>query len=648
MQKRLFPSWAGRLLVLLGALVVALRSTPARAESYLAAEPMTDKKIRIDGMLREWPGGFDKLNQTMRGKSVGAEALVGYDDDNLYVGLKTRDTKIARTRGAGKNEDHLTLYLRFPGADGGAKLRRIDIYPGDPGKLPALVKVDGKTISKAKAVEAPHAKGFDLEASIPWSNLPESDRMRVGLRGVLEYTDASAPGVVRGVVATSKQRGKAMPPLTLEGETGLIQALLEPKALGLTPAREVFGNVTGDSAYERVAVYGHYLGIVGHRYKGGKQFYYNELNVRDAGAIRRLSLLDFDGDGRDEIILEKRVGSDSKHRVVLQVLQVGPGGVPLQVFVHEIGIKTDDGFVKNDVAIQGRGKSARIVISQGKEKGFDPGTFEEPTFEDVPSALLPWSSVRSRTFAWRNKGLAAVDEQTWTPKKTKSSPRASKAAVGIDAPPPPRPPSADEMLDRVYGLYRKDRGLGRKKPSFDFVTDVVEDRTPERVLVHDKDIVVFGKGFKKGLSYTFITAGVKDSKDILDVTARDLTGDGKAEIILRGLLEAKASKELGGDVVTRHALYVYKVIGERLVRIFAAETGRSLGRNKVIGTLAFTPGSRGLEIQLRPGRAVGWTERTYPFPEDRHPAGGLEPLLLPWTNQSPRTYVFRRDSYEQK
>jgi hypothetical protein len=221
------------------------------------------------------------------------------------------------------------------------------------------------------------------------------------------------------------------------------------------------------------------------------------------------------------------------------------------------------------------------------------------------------------------------------------------ASDGPPQPPAPRPPSADELLDRVYALYRKDRGASGK-PSFDFVTDVAGDSGPERVLIHGKDIVVFGKGFRKGMSYAFITIGVADPKDIVDVTARDLTGDGKAEIIVRAVLRAKASKALGGDTVERRALMIYGIKDEGIARIFAAETSRAVGTDQILGAVAFEPGKRGLDIELRPSRAVGWTEKSYPFPPDSTTAGGLEPLLLPWGGGEARHYRFDGNGYVLK
>ena len=632
-------------------------------QTYLALEPMADKKVRVDGLLREWPNGFAKLDATVRGsasrdsasrdsasRGSGTSALVGYDDKNVYFALNTDDSQIARTASAGKNEDHLTFELWFPSASGGGRTHVVDVYPGDPGKLPAVVKVDGKAVSSAQAVEAPQDKGYYLEGSLPWSALAAAGSVRVGLRGRLEYTDASSPGQVRRVIATSRARGAAMPPVTLESETGLIQALLEPKELGLEPARQALGNVFGGPELERIAVYGHFLSITGPGYKDGKQFYFSELDVAGADAVRRLELVDFDGDGKQELVLQKRIGGKDRYRDVLEVQKVGSDGAPLRVFVHEVALKTDEGLVQNEVKVTGSGKNARIEIKQGKANGFDPGTYREPQIDGVDSVLLPWQSVGARVFSWGGRGLALLEEKPWKAKQFSSSkaPPTNSQSSATKTPPPPRPPSADEMLDRVYALYKKDRGVGGTKPKYDFVTDVAEDSRPERVLVHGKDVVVFGKGFKEGLTYTFITVGVKEPKDILDVTSRDLTGDGRAEIILRGVLSAQASKELGGDVVQREALYVYSIVGDHLVRIFAAETGRALGGKRIVGAIGFTSAARGVAIELRPGRAVGWNEQSYPFPEDTSPAGGLEPLLLPWGSQKARTYAFTGSTFERR
>jgi hypothetical protein len=609
------------------------------------AEPMAGEKLRIDGDLREWPAKMTDLSETIQGSASGGDpkagVVLGYDDANLYCVLRVSDKKLVRTAGGGSSDDHATLFLSFPKG----QTYDIGLFPGDPGKSPGVVKVKGNALASAKLVESPTEKGYDIEAAIPWSAFPEAARQRVGLRAAVRLTDADSPGSVKAVIGTSAATsGRALPPLLLSAEEGLDEYLTKEKSLGSNPQREVYGNVSGDGMLERVAVFGPFLAIVGPTFRGGKEFYVGELGIEDASMVTRLELADFDGDGHDEIVIQKRFGAKDHYRELLTVMKIGRDDQPFQAFAHEVAIKTKDGSIENKVSIRG----GVIEISQGESEGFDPGTYDEPTPSDMGSALLPWESVKAKSFKWQGDGMKAAGQTAWTPKVTaqKGGTAPKQKVEGPAQPPPPRPPTSDELLDRVYALYKRDRNTGNAKPRFDFVTDVVGDDGPERVLVHDRDLVVFGKGFRGGTSFAFITVGVADGKDIVDATARDLTGDGKAEIILRGVLHAKASKGLGGGTVDRYALFVYGIQGDALVRVFAAETGRAVEKDRVLGAVAFAPGDKGsTRIELRPGRAVGWTEKTYPFPEDTTTAGGLEPLLLPWSGAGARRYKFDGRAY---
>jgi hypothetical protein len=433
--------------------------------------------------------------------------------------------------------------------------------------------------------------------------------------------------------------------LRLDAEQSLDVTLIRGKGLSERASRVAYGDVAGDAMYERVAVYDNYLSIVGPRYRGGKEFYFVELGISGGKMVTRLELKDADGDGKDEIFLQKRMGGSDRYREVLTVLKLGSDGAPWLAFVHEVGIKTPDLSITNEVKLKKGGRGVEIEVSQGESEGVDPGTYSEAMPADMPSTLLPWQTVGSRTFRWDGKSYSQADEKAWKPKLSATGSKKPAAKRRDEPPPPPapRPPTSDELLDRVYALYKKERGGGR--PRFDFVTDVAGDRQPERVLIHGKDIVVFGKAYRNGTSFAFITVGVAEPMDFVDATARDLTGDGKAEIIVRGVLHAKASKELGGDVVDRHALFVYRVHDEGVARVFAAETGRSLGDKSIIGGLALEPVSRGVSIELRAGRAIGWTEQSYPFPPDSTAAGGLEPLLLPWGQTKKRRYKFDGSAY---
>src|SRR6185436_13544160 len=105
---------------------------------------------------------------------------------------------------------------------------------------------------------------------------------------------------------------------------------------------------------------------------------------------------------------------------------------------------------------------------------FDPQTYEKPMPDNMESALLPWQTIRSRTYEWDGKQFSDAGSETFTPKMQAPAPKAAAEAKpeGPPTPPPPRPPSPDELLERVYALYRQDHHVGAEKPRFDFVTDV--------------------------------------------------------------------------------------------------------------------------------------------------------------------------------
>lgn len=650
----------------LGACVVSLLAfaAPASAkESQLDAVFFEGKKLRLDGMLKEWPElvELSELVSGAGGKDPKARGLVGYDADKLYVGMRITDAELTRTSSFGNNEDRASLKLAFPRRNGGYKVYHVSLYPGVPGQSSGSVRLPGAgNLPGSQIVEAPSADGLSFEAVIPWSAFPEAKEVRSGLRGALLYHDSDG-GTVKTVIGTSKKNGAELPLLTIEAEYGLHHALVFPKGLDVRPQRELLANLTGGPMLERVAVYERYLAVTGWGFRKGKEFFYQDLNLMSPRDLKEIAAADFDGDGRDELVIHRRVGSAGKARNYVEVWSFQSDEQPPRaIFQHEVGIVESDAEITNQVEIQRKGPRPGLVISQGSHSKVVPDEWSAPSAgEGTLPTLMPWEPVAFRRYEWTGAGFELVKEQAGKPKleaprrgtKLFSGSRSAHDPLPSDnaAPPePPRPPSAGELLDQVYALYRREHGAPKGKPSFDFVTNVAGDETPERVLVHGKDLVVFGKKFKDGTSYVYTTIGVKDPKDILDVTARDVTGDGTADVIVRALLHAQASKAMGGKVVTRHALFIYDVQQHVIIRIFAAETGRSLEGNTILGHVRFTPVGRALWIDLLPGRAIGWTEKTYPFPEDRTPYGGLEPLLLPWSTNEPRRYGFRGGEFKPR
>ena len=48
------------------------------------------------------------------------------------------------------------------------------------------------------------------------------------------------------------------------------------------------------------------------------------------------------------------------------------------------------------------------------------------------------------------------------------------------------------------------------------------------------------------------------------------------------------------------------------------------------------PAARGLDLSLGPGHALGWDQKSFPFRQEFQAQGGIEPLLLPWTEEAVR------------
>ena len=138
--------------------------------------------------------------------------------------------------------------------------------------------------------------------------------------------------------------------------------------------------------------------------------------------------------------------------------------------------------------------------------------------------------------------------------------------------------------------------------------------------------------FQGGQGYAAMSVGFADPKDVADVTTRDLNGDGKAEILVRGTQFIEAPKELGKGKIGRELLLVYSVQGGKLVRVAAIETAMRFNDKRVSSTVAFLPASQGLDLQLGPGNAVGWDQKTFPFRQETAPISGIEPLVLPWSS----------------
>lgn len=592
------------------------------------------KPIKLDGVLNEWPA-MAPATVVVKGSTRSTlKIALQYDETRLYVGADVTDASFA----PGKDHVSLVLAVPRPGGSGAYATYDLGLFAGKPGDTEGSVRYGGHgNVPGARIVEAPAEGGYTFEAIVPFAAIPELRSTRVGIHGLAAYVDGDA------VIATGP--GDAQHPTALawvpsEPELSMIEQLLAPKGLTkIAPAAEMVADLTGDGIRERIAVFEHYLTICGPAYLGGTGFFYRDL----VGELVKLEVRDVSGRGKGDVIVRRRQSSGDGTREYLEVLSaLAANQEPRLTFAHEIGVRQSDRHIANAVHLA-RGT---IELSTEPPAGWDEATYREPIATDVEPILLPWGGVRSQVFRFDGTRFAKAKEITQAvalrkvdragtgtdeAPATRDSEDTSRAAVVHPSEPPtPRVTRGGDLSAQVLEQYRRDRAVPAGiTPKVDLKVQVAGDARPERVLLVGRDIVVLGPGIKDGTGYSFITLQqFADASDVRDLSARDLTGDGAADLVVRGIRHVTAGK----THVEVEVMFVYAVKDDAITRVFGIETAREDRGKRVQGLVQFipAPGGRTFDILAAPGRVTGWSARTYPWAQDQPGDGTLEPLILPW------------------
>lgn len=607
--------------------------TPEVTADGLRLEALDKSRpVKLDGVLDEWPAPA-KATVTSGSTTSGLTVALQCDDAKLYVGGDVHDSNFV----AGK--DHVSLVLAVPTPGGTYATYEIGFYPGKPGDSEGSVRGRRGSVAGAKIVEAPEDGGVTFEATVPWSALPEARVTRVGIHGIATYVDAGG-SIATGPGDASHPRD--MPWVPSEPELALIeQVLSEHGYTKRSPDAELVADLTGNGTRERVAVWGTTLTIVGASYLGGTGYFVRDLQ----GELVKLEARDVTGRRGADVIVRRKQSVGDAEREYLEVLSaISSTAAPTLTFAHEIAIRQSDKRIDNAVHL-GRGV---IDVSIEPPTHWDAMSYQEPVASDCEPILFPWGGVRSQTYRFDGSKFAKAKEATKRDETPRNAPMASGDG-GSDRAAPPRPeePPTPKVgrggdmggdMKSLLDTYRKDRGVSAA-PKVDLKVQVAGDDSPERVLLVGRDIVVFGPGFKGGSAYAYVTLQqFSDASDISDMSARDLTGDGAADLVVRGVRHVKSDH----GTVDEEVMFVYQVQGDSIARIFGIETGRELGSKRIQALVQFIPGSSGkaFDILAAPGRAMGWSEKTYPWTQDPPGSGPIEPLLLPWGGMSSVRYTW--------
>ncbi len=612
------------------------------------------KKVRIDGMPKEWTGKFRTLSHRLRGsepttEDLQARALIAYDDNNLYVVADVTDDKLV---GGG---DCVELVLGIPGG----RVHSVRLYPGVAGKSRGMARNSlGLPIRGARVVEAPTDQGYHLESQIPWKAFRGTDDTRIGLRGAILVHDADRSRAAENIVGTAPSRAyRRLPAISTEPELALGRNLLWQKQLLAPPKYNLLANVAGDKFKERILVYGRYLVVLGYHYRNGREYYFRDLGV-DAyeGGLPSCEVRDLTGDGRGEVVLRSKYQENGLKAERLDVLSFGTDReVPEPIFAHEITLQRGSGKIANAVSLKANGTATSITITPGRATGIGAGKDERDRFARRPqpkvdAALLPWGPVTKQVYSL-NGGRFVLADETRKPGSAPTStsgPPLPPPPPTVAPPPPPRPPKtvgaggSQSQLAQVYAHYRKTRKV-RGKARFDLRANLAGDRRRERLLLHGRDLVAFGEGFRQGRGYAVASLSMfEKDRDISSVKVRDVTGDGRSEIIIAGTLRTPAPEHVKVDKLEHKVVLIYQLHGNIFRSIFAAELERIIGKKRIVGSIRY--GAK--YVELRRGRAVGYTEKTYPFGPKATPNSDVYPVLLPWNKPASVRYRWNGQNFE--
>lgn len=579
------------------------------------------RPVKLDGMLLEWPAPAKATTVTSGSTKAGLKVSLQYDASKLYVGADVSDASFA----AGK--DHVQLLFAVPTPAGSYVKYDLGFYAGKPGETEGSVRYGhGGRVAGAKIVEAPENGGYSFEAVVPWASIPEMRTTLVGIHGIAAYVDDD------GVVATGPgdaRHPRDMPWVPSEPELSLIEQVLQPR--GLTkraPDAELVADLTGDGVREHVAVWETTLTICGTGYLGGTGYFQRDLG----GQLVKLEARDVTGRRGADVVVRRKASVGDAEREYLDVLSaLSSTAEPTLTFSHEIAVRQSGHHIDNVVRLA-RGE---IDVTVEPTTTWDPLTYKEPIASDVEPILFPWGGVKSQTYRFDGSRFAKAKETTQpsqVPAGVAGAAGAPEDRVAAHPAEPPTPKVAQggDLSAQLLDAYRRDRGIDPSvAPKVDLKVQVAGDARPERVVLLGRDIVVFGPGFKGGTGYAYITLQqFADAGDISDVSARDLTGDGAADLVVRGVRHQTTDS----GTVDQDLMFVYQVESDAITRIFGIETAREQGRKRIQGLVQFipAPGNKTFDILAAPGRATGWAEKTYPWSQDQPGSGQVEPLLLPW------------------
>ncbi len=253
----------------------------------------------------------------------------------------------------------------------------------------------------------------------------------------------------------------------------------------------------------------------------------------------------------------------------------------------------------------------------------------------VAEIVLPMSSIEvlDTGLVASKWAIVAIDSDTATGDPARETVMATSGVLGVDDFTHEAVSTMQVTMEKVESVlqaFLKDQEIEGKPMSILFA-DVAEDAHLEAVVKAFPLVGILGPGFMSSESYSFIELPVFSASDVTSLEARDVSGDGKADIIVRHT----ERNELG----SRDMISVYSFVASDLRKILVQELSVKQKSKYVSCSASFLPGGPGGSEMLlvTDAMASGWSEVTY----KNLPEYGVGAVLTPWGVEERRLWAMQ-------
>jgi hypothetical protein len=283
----------------------------------------------------------------------------------------------------------------------------------------------------------------------------------------------------------------------------------------------------------------------------------------------------------------------------------------------------------------------RRITDKGKKRPIKGAKFTMESHHDGWTAeiVLPLASLS----LWRDLvasrwALVGVDSDTAEGDPAVETVLASRGVLGggtLDSSSIHTELVTLEDVQAVLETFAGDQGLNAASLDLGFA-DLAGDDRLEVVAAAGPLYGILGPGFMSCTSYTYLTLPVDSPDDVHSFVTRDVTGNGKQDVIVR----YTEHNELG----SRRMIAIYSFMASELRRVLAQETAVIQGSRSIRCKASFVEGGPGGSEMLLVSEpeAEGWSEISYA----NVPEYGVGAVLTPWSQEQRRLWAVQGLDYE--